>query len=287
MPPHPDYLVIGHITKDIYDGGYKIGGTVTFSALTALNLGHRPAIVTSYASDVDLSGLPSGISISARSSTSSTTFENVYQDGHRRQFTRSQAHLLTHADIPRDWHNVPIVHLGPIAQEVDQNIAAFFPNVLLGLTPQGWMREWDAQGRVYPTRWDPPARLLERADAVILSEEDVGGELDQIQSYANRTRLLVLTGGWRGSTVYWRGQVRSFPAPQVQETDPTGAGDIYATAFLSALHSTGDAWVSAQFANCVAAHSVERTGLSSIPAAREIECCRSIDRVLSRSSDRD
>jgi sugar/nucleoside kinase (ribokinase family) len=164
--------------------------------------------------------------------------------------------------------------LGPIAQEVDAQIFRCFETDLLGLTPQGWMRGWDEQHRVHPQKWTPPNALLERAGAVILSEEDVGGDLDQVEAYASKTPLLVLTAGWKGSTVYCNGQIRSFRAPQVREVDPTGAGDIFAAAYLVALHKSADPWLSAQFANCVAAHSVERTGLDSIPKPHEIERCR-------------
>jgi hypothetical protein len=40
------------------------------------------------------------------------------------------------------------------------------------------------------------------------------------------------------------------------------------------LCQTLDPWLAAQFANCVASHSVERVGLESIPTAHEIEACR-------------
>jgi sugar/nucleoside kinase (ribokinase family) len=276
MSSCPDYLVVGHITRDLYNGGYKIGGTATFSALTARNLGHTVGIVTSSGPDLDLSRLPAGISIAAHPSQASTTFENLYDGGNRHQFLWSQACLLTQADVPQDWQASPIVHLGPIAQEVDQAIAASFPGALLGLTPQGWMRTWDERGVVSPQAWTPSDALLARADAVILSHEDVGGDLERVRAYAARTRTLVLTTGWKGSTVYHMGQTRSFPAPRVQEVDPTGAGDIFAAAFLTALYQTGNPWRSARFANCVAAHSVERSGLDSIPTPGEIERCRAL-----------
>jgi sugar/nucleoside kinase (ribokinase family) len=60
----------------------------------------------------------------------------------------------------------------------------------------------------------------------------------------------------------------------VHEVDPTGAGDIFAAAYLVALLKTQDPWLSAQFANCIAAHSVERSGWDSIATAAEIERCR-------------
>jgi sugar/nucleoside kinase (ribokinase family) len=274
MPFRPDYLVIGHITKDLYNGGFKIGGTATFSALTARNLGYSVGIVSSIGPDIDLDLLPSDIHTCLHKCQASTTFQNIYEDGHRRQHIGAQAEVLCQADVPAPWRTCPIVHLGPVAQEIDNRIAEHFPDALLGLTPQGWMRAWDERGFVHPAPWNPPDRLLQRADAVILSREDVGDDMELVESYASRTRLLVLTAGWKGATVYHAGQVRSFPAPKVTELDPTGAGDIFATAYLTALHRSQDPWRAAQFANCVAAHSVERTGMASIPTEQEIARCR-------------
>ena len=54
MPPmRPDFLAIGHITRDLLpDGSWRLGGTVTYAALTAVRLGLRAAIVTSAPPDV-------------------------------------------------------------------------------------------------------------------------------------------------------------------------------------------------------------------------------------------
>ena len=273
---HRDYLVIGHITQDIYPGGNKIGGTVTYSALTARNLGHKTRILTCSGPDLDLNRLPDDLAIISHMSETSTTFENIYHEGHRRQFIRERARPLDRADVPQEWMSSSIVHLGPLDQEMSEDIVDCFPDALLGVTPQGWMRAWDEQGLIHPALWAPSDALLRRADAIILSEEDVGGDVALIKSYAARTRVLVLTAGWKGSTVYYEDQIRSFPSPQVSELDPTGAGDIFAAAFLSALHTTRNPWLSAQFANCVAAHSVERSGLESIPTGQEIKNCRSL-----------
>jgi sugar/nucleoside kinase (ribokinase family) len=276
MPVPPDYLVIGHITRDLYNGGYKIGGTATFSALTAHSLGLRAGIISSNGPDIELGIFPTAISIVVRPCPASTTFQNIYQDGHRRQYIGSRADVLGQADVPADWRTSPIVHLGPLDQEVDDTVVDCFPNALIGLTPQGWMRRWDADGIVHPTAWQPRDALLERAGALILSREDVGGDMDLVERYASRTHTLVLTAGWKGATVYCEGRERAFPAPIVGEVDPTGAGDIFATAFLVALHQTQDPYLSAEFANCIAAHSVERTGTDSIPTAAEIVRCRAL-----------
>jgi sugar/nucleoside kinase (ribokinase family) len=71
--------------------------------------------------------------------------------------------------------------------------------------------------------------------------------------------------------VYWNGDVRRFPPPQVEELDSTGAGDIFAAAFFIRMYLTRDPWESARFANQIAATSVTRQGLDGIPSSEEIQ----------------
>jgi sugar/nucleoside kinase (ribokinase family) len=135
------------------------------------------------------------------------------------------------------------------------------------------MRRWDQSGHVSGCLWEGAEPWLARADAVVLSDEDVGGDESLIAQYASQTRLLAVTHGTIGCTVHTQGQSRSFSAPSVSEVDPTGAGDIFATAFFVALSRCSDPWMAARFANCVAAGSVARVGLDSTPRADEIARC--------------
>jgi sugar/nucleoside kinase (ribokinase family) len=235
--------------------------------------------VSSTGPDIDLGRLPPDVLVRLRPCAASTTFQNIYHDGHRRQHIGSHAAVLRATDVPDGWRSSPIVHLGPVAQEIEEAVAEQFAGALLGLTPQGWMRCWDVDGIVRPALWEPSDALLSRADAVVLSREDVGNDTALVDDYAARTRLLVLTAGWKGATVYYRGQVRTFAAPRVREVDPTGAGDIFAAAFLVALYESGEPIRAAQFANCVAARSVERRGIASVPSRHEIARCRAYWRL--------
>ena len=48
VPLQPvDYLVVGHITQDLTPDGPRLGGTATYSALTARALGLQVGVVTS------------------------------------------------------------------------------------------------------------------------------------------------------------------------------------------------------------------------------------------------
>jgi sugar/nucleoside kinase (ribokinase family) len=94
----------------------------------------------------------------------------------------------------------------------------------------------------------------------------------QLERFARLSRLLVLTEGAKGCTVYFHDEKRHFLAPAVEMVDATGAGDIFAAAFLVRLHQTdGNIWVAAEFANQVAALSVTRRGLvAKIEAIRQL-----------------
>jgi len=275
----PDYLIIGTVCQDLTDEGFVAGGTVAYSGLTARNLGCRTAAITSFADDFAFEERLPGIEVVRQPSPVTTTYQNVYVNGQRQQFVRAVASGIDNALVPDTWKGAPIVHLGPLVQEVNANVVELFPDALIGVTPQGWMRQWDETGRVTPTHWNPSGHTLRRVKALILSEEDVGGDLDVVAEYASLVEILVLTSGWKGSTVYWDGRITDVPTRSTSEIDPTGAGDIYAAAFLVRLAETADPLEAAHFANLVASCSVERSGIDGIPTREEIARCRAIQRV--------
>lgn len=265
-----DYLMIGHVAHDWVPGGYRLGGTAAYSALTARALGLRVGMLTASGPETSLEALRD-IQVVTISSPQSTTYENIYTGHHRTQYLRSQAVRLEYKDVPEPWRRAPIIHLGPIANEMDSVLPSGFTPGLLGLTPQGWMRQWDEQQRVSMREWREAEPALEKAGAVILSREDVHHNDEVIEHLAHQTRVLVATEGPAGCVVYWHGDRRRFRPPAVQEVDATGAGDVFATAFFVRLFQTRDPWEAGRFATTLAAHTVTRAGLDGIPTAREIE----------------
>ncbi len=265
-----DYLVVGHVTEDLTPTGPRLGGTVSFSALTARALGLRVGIVTAANESTSLAALD-GISIVRLPSPQTTTFENVMTAHGRVQTLHHRASPVAFESVPEAWRSAPIVHLGPVIHEVDPASATRYSASILGVTPQGWMRRWDEAGHIVPQAWDSAAIVGPQAGAVIISREDVGGDEEVIEGLAHQTRLLAVTEGPAGSLLYWNGDRRRFRAPEMPETDGTGAGDIYATAFFVRLYTTRDPWEAARFATRLASYTVVRTGLESIPTKKEIE----------------
>jgi len=266
---HLNYLIVGHVTRDIHEGGSTLGGTAAYSAVCARALGRTPAILTAGEKGHPIQEL-NGLLLKWKISANSTTFENKETNHGRKQILHTVADPLLPEDVPLDWRSSPIVHLGPVAGEVDPGIIDIFPDSFIGLTQQGWMRARDESNAVHFHPWDHSDGLLRRADAVVLSIEDVMGDEGLIQSYVSRTNILVFTEGHSGARVYWKGDVRYFSTPEVSVVDPTGAGDIFATAFFDRLEITHDLWGSAKRAIQIASLSVTRVGLASVPTTQEI-----------------
>jgi hypothetical protein len=265
-----DYLVIGHVTKDIIPGGYTLGGTASYASQTARSIGLRVGVVTSCGPDIELPEIP-GIQYVIVPSEHSSTFENRQTPNGRIQTLFHTAAPLDLSAVPETWRNTPIVHIAPIAREVDTNLIRAFSNSLVGVTPQGYLRDWDHSGRVFPTEWPEATYVLQYANAAVLSVEDVQGEEEVLEEMLSSLRILVVTEGAAGSRLFWNGDLRRFRPPQKDEVEPTGAGDIFATSFFIRLSQTRDPWEAARFATILASNSVTRVGLLGIPTPDEVQ----------------
>lgn len=281
----PEFLTVGHVTKDIHpDGSFSPGGTVTFAALTAYHLGLEAGVVTcadaQFIRDLPLY-LP-GIALQTRPSLETTTFANSYQEGFRTQYLYARAEQIQVTDVPEQWHHAPIILLGPLAQELSPEFVTLFPRhpgTIIAATPQGWLRKWDADGRVWPAPWQEAEQILPFLDVLILSHDDLlpfadgnRGEADAIlKRWSMHVPLLVATDGRHGATLFRRGVTQRFPSYPVQEVDPTGAGDVFAAAFLVHLQRYSNPERAADFANCVASFSIEQQGILGVPTLAMVE----------------
>ena len=270
-----EYLVLGHVTVDRLDEKrVAIGGTATYAAVTARNMGARVGVHTSAAYEPGLIDTLGGALVARIPADYTTCFVNDYSSGRRQQTIESIAEKLTYEQILPEWRHPAVVHLGPLCQELDASIVDRFPRSLIGVTPQGWMRGWDESGLVRPVEWADAARVLRKANVVVISEHDVA-DASVIQDWANRARMLVVTLGERGCDVYRQGGAEPFHSPAFKSgvaVDPTGAGDVFAAAFLWHVHKSGGDWrTAADWANCVASFVVEKRGVTGVPKLADVE----------------
>jgi hypothetical protein len=150
----PDFLVVGTTTKDLTPDGPTLGGTATYAALTMARLGLNTAIVTSAVPVVLNDPLLSGVSCVNVPSKVMTTFRNVYDGTDRTQYVEAVASLMDYDHISEKWRRTPLVLLGPLVDDVNENLAERLradaghekDSQLIGASIQGWLRQWDERG---------------------------------------------------------------------------------------------------------------------------------------------
>lgn len=260
----PVYLALGHACHDLIPGGRQTGGTVSFALRLAHLLGCETHLLTSTAEDFPFATALPDTLVHNILSPHTTTFANVQSERGRVQTLHARAHTLQPAHLPQDWPAAAIIHLAPIANEISPDLIATLSltSPFLCLTPQGWLRTWDAQGHISPCAWPEAEQILPLARAVVLSQEDLP-DAAALETFRTFARLLVVTAGADGCDVYVDGVEHHVPVAPVPEVEATGAGDIFAAAFFIRLYQTDNPLGSAHFANQIAAQSVTQTHLTA------------------------
>lgn len=291
----PDYLLIGHITADLLDDGrVQLGGTALYSGLAAAHMGANVAILTrgKYGGKIagmDVPGLEEyadRLQIVVQDADVPTTFTNQYMGTRRTQQIRHWAGPIDMRGLPPHWGNAKIVHLGPVADELDPRRITGITSGFLGVTPQGWMRDWPRErgGMVKHAPLRLPVDLVNRLDSAIVSDEEIFHARDLIERVGER-RMSVITRGPQGATIlhsvakvadampgekFYRSV--DIPGINVKVKSLTGAGDVFAAAFfMKASEKTSSALEAGRFANAVAALSLREMGAGVVPETREVK----------------
>jgi hypothetical protein len=269
--PEVDYLVVGHVTADQTPDGPSLGGTATFSSLVATVLGKRVGLLTAASFEPGLIDILGDVRVARVPAVDTTRFTNTYENLVRHQKVETVAPSLSAKQLLPEWRDTPILHLAPVAREVENDFLSAFPKAFIGVTPQGWMRAWDESGLVRASDWSNANAVLQRANAVVMSHEDLD-DPGRVDEWARRAKVLVVTHGDAGAVVYHKGAAHHSPAfASGNVVDPTGSGDFFAAAYFVRLKESGDPFASADFANCVASFAVEHKGFEAVPTAEQIQ----------------
>jgi len=271
-----DVVVIGHVTLDQTPRGLRPGGAAYYAAVTAHRQGLRVGVLTSFGPDFPREALPRGIEVVTVPSTRTTTFRidpGRLAEGRRvRELAiLGRATDLEAAALPDEWRDVALGVLCPIAGEVDPALAAAFPDTSMAVLPQGWMRQRGAGGVVSPQPWEDADLVLPHVQALVVSLEDIEPFQKEALEWFQHVPVGALTRGPRGATLFVNGDQYGVEPDVAVEQDETGAGDVFATAFLIAYNRDGNPWDAAAVAACCAAASVEGEGVAAIPDRAALE----------------
>lgn len=272
-----DFLAIGHVARDEFEGEatWRLGGTALYAAATAARLGTSAALVTRVgpaekaALEERCSQL--GIALHALPSSVTTTFGFRYVDGRRFMRLRSRARGIAPNDVPPESRQARAVVLGSIAHELDRSLFGTTSPTATVLVAQGYLREWSADGAIRAREWEDAEEIVPRVAAVVLSEDDVAGDLSAPRRWARNGRVYV-TLAERGVLVLDHGSEGIVPGYAVERVvDPTGAGDAFAAGLAIALADGRPPDECARFANAVASFAVEGVGMESLADGARVE----------------
>jgi len=282
-----DLAVVGHIVLDYVRGpgvfqGPRLGGPVTFAGLAGSSLEARAVAVSKVGEDFGskrLSFLEAHSISTAHIKTASsltTRFRISYQNGHRTMQVVSVCDPIGD-DCVSKLPSSSAMHIGPVLNEIPPALAVRIADRydMVGMDPQGHLRQLDSNGTVHVRRWRDTS-LLRRIAVLKVSQAELHAIIGAKWSARKLSKLgpdiILLTRGARG-TIIWSRENGSFkvPAYETRIRDPTGAGDALAGAFLISWVRTGDLLWSAATGSAVASFVVSKTKMGNFGSRRQIE----------------
>lgn len=266
----PDLVVVGHLTVDETPAGLRPGGSALYAGLFAHRQGLRVGLLTSYGPDFPFDLLPPDMDVVAVPAAATTRFAITYGPGGRQLRLRARAAALAPHHLPPRFAEAGLAYLAPVADEVAPPLARAFGEAAVGVGAQGWCRTWDGDGTVRVRPWPDPTPVLSHVQALFLSSDDVAGWESRALDLYQEVPVGALTFAERGALLFVNGERHVVPPAPAVEVDPTGAGDVFAAAFMIRYNATGDPWEAAIHAAVAGALTVEAPGIAGVPTAGQL-----------------
>jgi sugar/nucleoside kinase (ribokinase family) len=252
-PSLPTVVVVGSAARDLTDDdprGWRLGGGVSYSALTTARLGIPTAAVVGVDEEAATSSeiqllRDAGVDVHLVHLAHGPVFVNIERPEGRLQLCGDHSDSIPVDAVPAAWLAAPGWILAPVAAELPPAWAGLpAPDALVAVGWQGLLRELEAGEPVrhVAPRPDP---IIARADLVGLSRDDVDRqvELKDLYGFLRRGAALAVTQGDRGGLIVHGAHgdddaaldLRHYPSvPTADAIDPTGAGDVFLAALAAA-----------------------------------------------------
>jgi sugar/nucleoside kinase (ribokinase family) len=263
-----EFVAVGHVTLDrLRGGGEQCGGSAFYSAALAARCGLEVTLVT--AGDPDeieahLGELLETIDVLVQPAPETTTLLTWFTEGHRCQSVLARAPAVTPVAVRCD-----VLHLAPILREVPAQWSVDAQAQLVGLTPQGLVRSWDASMTI---RLEPSRGLgAYRADVIVLSEHEVPSCRELVDATVGRGGAVVITAAGGPATVTRIEGTVEVPAIPTEVREELGAGDVFASALLVAMRDGKAIEAAVRYAHAAASLRLRHIGAQAIPARRDID----------------
>ncbi|MDH4141157.1 MAG: PfkB family carbohydrate kinase [Chloroflexota bacterium] len=287
-PASIDVVHVGSASRDVASDdirGWRLGGGVTYAALTTARLGLRTAAVVgadqAAAQAHELDGLRSaGVDLLIVPLREGPVFHNVETPGGRRQTAVSVGDSLDPVLVPESWLRARGWSFTPVAGEIgDDWLAVVGDSALVAVGWQGMLRQL-RPGRPVGLLAPSERKLIRRADIVGVSQQDVDDETSvaTLTGHLHDGARLLVTQGHRGGLLVSvgadgpTGSLRYLPTETESEVDPTGAGDTFLAALVAVTLRPSLAGLlrrrlgaDLRFAAAAGSLAVERVGLSGVP----------------------
>ena len=274
MPKHPKFLAIGHLSFDvnIVEGGSPSdqipGGASAYAALVAQKHGISSGILTSVGDDYPIEEILSGIDVRRSKSEHTSSFANYYDGDNRNQVLIASGSKILKSDIPGDWKQPNILYVSPLLHELPTDSVNWFEPKLSCLVPSGWLRRWGPDG-VITHAGHLLSSQREKWDVIVVSEAEI--ETLPVEQLFSLSEILCITRGEFGARIWKAGDWIDIPAVKSSPVDLTGAGDIWAAAFVIAISQGSEIEDAGMYASAASSVGIESIGLLGCPSRTEIE----------------
>jgi sugar/nucleoside kinase (ribokinase family) len=300
--PSVEVVHVGSACRDIAPDdprGWRLGGGVTYAALTTARLGLATAAIigvddlASRATELDRLR-EAGVDLLLVPLDEGPVFHNVETPGGRRQTILAVGRPLEPVLVPESWHAARAWSFTPVADEVPDAWAdRIGADALVAVGWQGMLRHLVAGEPV--ARLAPADRpLLRRAHLVGVSHHDVPPEttLVSLADHLHPGARLLVTQGHLGGLLVTVGAdgptapLRYLPTLTDRELDATGAGDTFLAALLAASVRPSlmglmrrRLGADLRFAAAAGSLAVEGVGLAGVPELRAVRARAVRERV--------